>query len=267
MGNTGSSSVSTRAVVTSSSTVERLLQLLTAIAQSGGKALTAKQLCEVVGIPSSTAYRQLAMLMRWGFVAEGAQTGTYEPGPMSLQLAWGGQTSRLVAVSHDELQQLVASTGESAGLMVTINAQVACLDMVDSPQSLRCSFNKGSMLPMLRGASAKAQLAFLPPSERNDILGRYSDASDLAQRPALERELKAIRETGYAASEGEVDWGVWGVSVPILSRTDRLLGAISLMAPAVRAAKRHKPLIHATVAAAGRIAGKFSLTPSSGDIS
>jgi DNA-binding IclR family transcriptional regulator len=238
------------------STVDRVLQLLTVIAQSGA-AISVKRLTEVAGLPASTVYRHLSVLKRWGFVAEGEREGTYEPGPISLQLGWGGRTSLLVSIAHEELRRLVDLTGESAGLMVTINAQVVCLDMVESPQSLRCSFRKGSALPLVRGASAKAQLAFLPARERAAVLDRHLGVPDAPKRRALEQELEAIREAGYATSEGEVDWGVWGVSVPILSRTDHLLGGLSLMAPSVRVVQRHENLIHAALATAGRIAGHF----------
>jgi DNA-binding IclR family transcriptional regulator len=238
------------------SAVDRVLQLLTVIAQSGA-AMSVRRLTEATGLPSSSVYRYLSMLKRWGFVAEGKHEGTYEPGPISLQLGWGGQTLLLVDAAQEELRRLVELTGESAGLMVTINAQVVCLDMLESPQSLRCSFRKGSALPLVRGASAKAQLAFLPPRERAAVLDHHLGASDVPIRCTFEQELEAVRNAGYATSEDEVDWGVWGVSVPILSRTDHLLGGLSLMAPSVRAAHRHDNLINATLDAAGRIAGKF----------
>ncbi len=235
---------------------DRALQLLAAIAQHGA-AIPVKRLCQIAGLPSSTVYRHLSMLRRWGFVAEGEREGTYEPGPTSLQLCWGGRVSRMTVAAQPELQRLVELTGESAGLMVTVNAQVVCLDMVESPQALRCSFRKGSVLPLVRGASAKAQLAFLPSRERDEILGQQVANADGTARRALEKELAAIRTAGYAVSESEVDLGVWGVSVPILSRRQRLLGGVSLMAPSVRVGERRKTMIHATVAAAGRIAGKL----------
>lgn len=237
-------------------TVDRVMQILTVVAQHGA-AISVKQLSDLTGLPGSTLYRHVAVLRRWGFVEEAGREGMYEPGPMSLQLAWGGQTSLLVKLARHELDKLVELTGESAGLMVTVNTDVVCLDMVDSPHSLRCSFQKGSAIPLLRGASAKAQLAFLPKRERDAILARnFSDKAD-EESAAFEAELERIRKQGYAVSEGEVDWGVWGVSVPILSRTDRLLGGLSLMAPSVRVENRKDSLIHATVAAAGRITGKF----------
>ncbi|MFV0664426.1 IclR family transcriptional regulator [Denitromonas sp.] len=237
-------------------TVDRVLQILTAVAQQGSP-VPVKQLGELTGLPSSTLYRHLAVLRRWGFVEEAEREGTYEPGPMSLQLAWGGQASQLVKTTHAELEALVAQTGESAGLMVAVNGHVVCLDMVESPQSLRCSFCKGSAIPMLNGASAKAQLAFLPARERAEIIRQHVGPEPSDARAALEHELQTIRDQGYAVSEGEVDWGVWGVSVPILSRSDRLLGGLSLMAPSIRVADRHRQLIQSTVAAAGRIGRTF----------
>ena len=65
---------------------ERVLLVLAARA-SHGKAMSVKDLLAVTGLAQSTLYRQIALLKRWGFVAENA--GHYAPGPISLQLALG----------------------------------------------------------------------------------------------------------------------------------------------------------------------------------
>jgi len=237
-------------------TVDRVLQILTAVAQQGGP-VPVKQLCDLTGLPSSTVYRHVAVLRRWGFVDEAEREATYEPGPMSLQLAGVGQRARLAQAAHDELVQLVAQTGESAGLMVTVNAHVVCLEMVDSPQALRCSFRKGSAVPLLKGASAKAQLAHLPVRERDEVLALHLGDRAPELLPTLLAQLRQVREQGYAVTENEVDLGVWGVSVPILSRSQRLLGGVSLMAPSLRVGGRDKALIQATRAAAQRVASRL----------
>jgi DNA-binding IclR family transcriptional regulator len=236
--------------------VDRVLQLLTAVAQHG-EPVSAKRLADLTRLPSSSLYRHLASLRRWGFIEESEREGCYEPGPICLQLSSAGRSARLASVARGEIEQLVAQTGESAGLMVTVNAQIVCLDMVESPQSLRCSFRRGAKLPLSRGASARAQLAFLAKREWRDVRkSHFAQVNDVALR-ALEEDLEQIRRRGYAVSESEVDPGVWGVSVPLLNRSNRLLGGLSLMAPVSRASGKHQALIQATVAAAGRIAGKF----------
>jgi len=130
--------------------------------------------------------------------------------------------------------------------------------MVESDQSLRCSFSKGRSHPLLRGASAKALLAYLPAAVCEDIVRRQ-----LAHNPheiePLQQELLTIRAQGYAVSEGEVDWGVWGVSVPVFYKPGQAAGVITLMAPAVRVQHRHRELISATVDAATAISGRLIL--------
>ena len=62
---------------------------------------------------------------------------------------------------------------------------------------------------------------------------------------------------GYAVTDGEVDAGVWGVSVPLFQRAQVAAASITLMAPSTRAAQRPQALIDMTLAAAGRISARL----------
>lgn len=73
----------------------------------------------------------------------------------------------------------------------------------------------------------------------------------------LEQELRLIREQGYAVSQGEIDEGVWGISVPLLDSRQRLHGALSLMAPALRAQSRSERLRQWTLDAAARLSARL----------
>jgi DNA-binding IclR family transcriptional regulator len=235
---------------------ERSLLLLSVIARHG-KPITVRQLKESTKLPQSTLYRHLLPLKKWGLVQE--QNNLYAPGPLSVQLAWGfDHTSYLLSNSQVEMQKLALLCGESVGLMVAVNNQVICLDMVESQQSLRCSFSKGRSQPLLRGASAKALLAHLPELVANDVIaGQLSGQAKAEQR--LREELAKIRTQGYAVSEGEVDMGVWGVSVPIFSKPDHMVGCITLMAPATRADGRQQELTLATTRTASAISERLKL--------
>lgn len=237
-------------------TSERSLMVLSVIARYG-KPITVRKLKELTGLPQSTLYRHLLPLRKWGLVQE--QENCYAPGPLSVQLAWGfDHTSYLLSNAQPEMALLAERCGESVGLMVAVNDQVTCLDMVDSEQSLRCSFSKGRSHPLLRGASAKAVLAHLAPAAADNIIARQLQGqAEEIQR--LHTELAAIRGQGYAVSEGEVDWGVWGVSAPIFYKPGQAVGAITLMAPAIRAESRHQELIAATVKAAAAISERLAL--------
>jgi DNA-binding IclR family transcriptional regulator len=217
---------------------ERVLQVLAAMA-SRGRAMTVKDLLAETGLPQSTLYRQLVLLKRWGFVSD--HGGLYAPGPISLQLALSFDlNSLLVEASREEIAKLSKTSRESIGLVVTVNDQLICLEMVDSDHSLRCSFEKGRTVPLTAGASAKCLLAFMGDRARAETLDRLF-ANDSTGRSAMEMQLRKIQEHGYATSEGEVDAGVWGVSAPLFRRTggvDACCAAITLMAPATRAVGR-----------------------------
>lgn len=235
---------------------ERPLMVLSIIARHG-KPVTVKQLREATGLPQSTLYRHLLPLKKWGLVQE--QDNLYAPGPLSVQLAWGfDHTSYLVGNARAEMEKLAAKCGESVGLMVAVNNQVMCLDMVESQQSLRCSFSKGRSHPLLRGASAKSLLAHLPALTADAVIAA-SLPDQAREEQCLRDELAQIRAQGYAVSEGEVDMGVWGVGAPIFDKSHQLVGAISLMSPAIRAEGRQQVLIALTVKAAFAISERLKL--------
>ena len=233
-------------------TSERVLHVLACVARQG-QAMSARELVAQTGLPLSTIYRHLTALKKWGWVQEHARSGLYEPGPLAVQLAHGfDQHSWLMQAARAEIEQLVERSGESVGLLCYLDGQVICLDMQESQQALRCSFAKGRANSTVRGASAKALLAFLPEQTQLQLLDQnFLQAQQ--DRTALEQSLQLIHQQGYATSENEIDDGVWGVSAPIFSGKYQVIATLSLMAPAARAASRHNDLIHMTLAAAHRI--------------
>ncbi|MBY0570218.1 MAG: IclR family transcriptional regulator [Burkholderiaceae bacterium] len=242
---------------------ERVLQVLACIARAG-QALNARDLAAQTGIPLSSLYRHIAMLKKWGLLQEHAhngqavQSGLYEPGPMAVQLAWGfDHHSCLMQQAREEMQQLLERSGESVGLLIYLHGQVICLDMLESPQALRCSFTRGSTGPTARGASAKALLASLPPAVLDAQLANQQ--LDDASAAELKQQLQEIARQGYAVSQDEVDIGVWGVSVPVMSATAKAEATLSLMAPTSRALPRSDELIRLTQAAAAKISQRLRI--------
>ncbi len=228
---------------------DRALQVLSVLAQSK-TAMAAAELVQATGLSQSTLYRHLATLRRWGFVME--SQGRYSPGPVSVQLASGFDgNSDLVIAARADMRALAQQSHESVALVTVVNDRVVCLEMIDSEQSLRCSFDRGRSVPARDGASAKCLLAHLPAPQRDDLLDALDEPP--ARRAERAVELDAIREAGYAVTHGEVDAGVWGASAPVLAAGRRLRGAITLMAPMSRVAGMEDALRHMTVVTAARI--------------
>jgi len=236
-------------------TADRVLQVLAVLAQQG-RAMSAAELMERTGLARSTLYRQLGRLKRWGFVSE--VDGSYAPGPLSLQLALGFDlASNVMRLARPEMEALARQSHESVGLIVAVNDRAVCLDMVDSHQSLRCSFEKGRSVPLRAGASAKCVLAHLSTAARDAVLDVHYPSGSVEWRAAAQ-ELDAIRQVGYAVSTGEVDAGVWGVSAPVFGSPRHAVAAITLMAPSSRAQGQEPALTQMTVVAAARISRMLS---------
>jgi DNA-binding IclR family transcriptional regulator len=232
------------------SAVDRALSVLSVLARHGG-ALAAADLVSRTGLSQSTLYRQLASLKRWGFVLE--VDGRYAPGPLSLQLALGfDMASHLVQMARPDMLALAQQSQESVGLVVAVNDQAICIEMIESRQSLRCSFEKGRSVALQKGASAQCLMAHLPEPALQDLVQANP------RRKSLAAELAAVRKAGFATSNGEVDPGVWGVSAPLVAPGKRAVAALTLMAPSVRVQSRQAPLIQMTVLAASRISRNLS---------
>ncbi|EMJ8371391.1 IclR family transcriptional regulator [Pseudomonas aeruginosa] len=225
------------------SPTDRLLQILIALGQAP-EALSAKELSLTLEQPLSSTYRHLKTLLRWGLAEEQAGQGRYLPGPACLQLAKKfDREASLIGLAKPELKRLADLSQESVALMVASNQQAICLELFDSPQ------------PLLHGASAKALLAHLEDERREELYLAQELSAERIDK--LEQELRLIREQGYAVSQGEIDEGVWGISVPLLDSRQRLHGALSLMAPALRAQSRSERLRQWTLDAAARLSARL----------
>ncbi|WP_107852137.1 IclR family transcriptional regulator [Oceanimonas marisflavi] len=230
------------------SSQDKIFALLSALAVAS-EPLTARVLAEQTGMPLSSTYRYLATLMRWSMVQE-RHSGQYAPGPMAVQLAAGfEQHNSVLTWARPLLSELAVRTGESAALMMLSGRRALCVEMIDSVQALRCCYQKGHSQPLLRGASAKALLAFADET----LLGTVMTGLKAEEQTALQTELAIVRAQGYAVSEGEIDPTIWGVSAPVLSSREHLLGGISLMAPAERVGPAASQWIRWTCEAAQRL--------------
>lgn len=231
---------------------ERVIDVLLAVTDAHAP-VSAADVAGTVALPLSTTYRHLSLLKRYDLIVDLGRDAGFTAGPGCARLARSfDSTSSLIAAALPEMRGLGSRTQESIGLMRPVGAEVLCVEMVESPLSLRCSFGKGRSQPLTRGASAKALLAFMGSAQRDAVLDHLV-GSDEDERACLMEELETIRGQGHAESESELDLGVWGVSAPVFSATGQMEGSISLMAPTVRVRGRRETYIEDTVRTAAKI--------------
>lgn len=225
---------------------EKALQLLMQVAVSPFP-VSAKTLSEQLNVPLSSLYRHLKLLKEWNLIEESVHDKTFVVGPAALLLMHSYETAQHgLDMVETILARLVQQTGEMAAYMVPAGYRALCVRQKESMQALRCSFVQGQSQPLLRGASSKVMLAFMPQSRCEKIL-RYFNQDH--RRDEWEQELTTIRKHGYAVSTSEIDPGVSGISAPVM-KGSKLLGAVSVMAPAHRVEKdKQRIILHVLQAA------------------
>lgn len=218
---------------------EKILQLLMQVAVND-EPVTAKILSHQLGTPLSSLYRHLKMLKEWNLIEESTHDKTLIIGPAALMLMRSYQSSQseLESVSA-VLRRLQKQTGEMAAYMVPVGYRALCVSRKESMQALRCSYVEGQSQPLLHGASSKVMLAYMPSARCEKILRYFGQES---QWDAWQTKLDAIRAQGYAVSNSEIDPGVSGISAPVL-KGSKLVGAVSVMAPAHRVEMNEQKIV------------------------
>ena len=228
-------------------TAERAINILLLFSEQK-PVLTAQDVSQAFGVPRSTTYRYLKSLASTGLLAPSDNgDGGYRVGPRILELARisrVGMATSPAEIALPVMKELVASTGETALLARLSGQHVVCIERIDSPNPVRISYERGQLLPLHAGASAKALLAFLPEqrlSEALDEIPRSGTGRRTIDPAALRKQLRTIQQDGYAVTEGEVDRGVVGVAAPVFSSAGRAAGAaasLALVMPSFRAEGR-----------------------------
>jgi DNA-binding IclR family transcriptional regulator len=190
-------------------------------------------------LPIPTAHRILTTLLAHGFVARN-EAKRFRLGPAAHAL--GDRAQAMVdvrSVALPVLRELARDSGETAILTVLSEARnrSVCLERVESAQPLRLSVEPGRQMPLHAGASQKILLAYLPPSEVDQILSQPLEelySSTITDPDALRSDLESARRRGWARSSEETNAGAWGLAVAILDLMGNIVAGVGLAGPRTR---------------------------------
>ena len=219
--------------------------------------VSAAEVAERLGMSRATTYRYLLSLRATGLLEEDTDHGGFRLGPRILHLAKVARRGEgLVEVAQPLMGQLSKQTGEAVLLTRRSGEHVVCLERQESSFPLRISFDRGHVMPLHAGASAKVLLAWLDPAEVDRLLGSQPlermTADTITDVAALKVDLELSRERGWAVSWGEVDEGVVGVAAPIWRDQSGVVAGLSVVAPAYRVDPDRLDELTALVAEAAR---------------
>ena len=191
-----------------------------------------------LGVDKSNASHILRTLVAAGY-SEQVDGRRYGPGPKLAGLkpsrARRSELEDVIARRdklHDMLIKLVDVTRECAHMAVLVGNKVWYIDKIASPLPLKVDHPIGSLAPLHCTALGKAFLAFGDAPDPGP-LERFT-ANTICDDDALEAELRATRQRGYAIDNEEFSDGVSCVAAPIFDIDGRMAAAIGLSGPAAR---------------------------------
>lgn len=204
------------------STLARGLRVLEYVVKSN-RLVRLRDVAEEFQLDRSAALRFLRTLEAEGFISRNESFKVYSIGPKLLALP------RLAPVVEQMIEQvrpalidLAQSSGQWSHLAILHGTQAVLVEVVKSPAKVAVKQAVGDLEPLYSSAVGKAIYAHLPERERREMgnkmkFERHTERT-LRSLVALDKEAKAIRDSGVAFDRGEGNEQVTCIACPILDQ-------------------------------------------------
>lgn len=218
--------------------VDRALTILEVLSDHS-EGLGVTDISDKVGLHKSTVYRLLSTLIYKGYVIQDSESNKYR---ISLKLFELGnkriEDTNLLSASRPYTKELMEKVNEVVHLVIREGNEIIYVDKVEADNTIQMVSNIGKRSPVYCTAVGKAILAQLPEEEVEKIwntskIERLTEHT-IIKLEDMKRELKTVKEKGYAIDNEENEIGVRCIGAPIFNRFGEVEGAISISGPTLR---------------------------------
>ncbi|HFC05165.1 MAG TPA: IclR family transcriptional regulator [Rhizobiales bacterium] len=218
--------------------VTRAMTLLNALSYFS-QGLTLSELAKKVGLANSTAHRLLTTLQNERFVRFDAERSAWLIGVQAFRVGSAFVRSRdVVTIARPFMRLLMQKEGETVSLAVEDRGEVVYLSQVETQQMMRAICGPGGRASMHSSGIGKALLAAYPQEQLQrvmpDLTFNRQTSHTLTTPEEFSRELKKIRDQGYAVDDEEVAVGLRCVAAAIYDENSFPLAGLSLSGPTAR---------------------------------
>lgn len=231
----------------------RVLRLLEVLVAEPSGVPTGAELARRLGANEATAARLRADALAAGLAVPAGER-RMAAGPLLLRWAAVlGPEWDVAGLADGTARALARATGETVGLVVydptTTTATFAAEARGSAP--VEYSLGVGTPIPLYAGAAGKAVLAHCPPEVvRNQSLRPLTPRTPTTAEQ-LARDLRQIREAGWARAEGERIPDAFGLAAPFFA-DDGVAGSLTFTIPRFRADAVDVPALTTTLTDAAR---------------
>ena len=203
-----------RSIDKSYNAIQKCLQILSIFTLDKAQ-FSIKEICEQLNFNLSTTYRILQTLEEYGYVSR-LKNKEYVVGTQALYLSAIYTQSNHLEQIRPIVDRIRDMSGETASFFVEEEDKRICLYRAHSRDEIRHNIEQGSRLELNQGASGRIILAY--GKRKNDKQGFYKD----------------IRDKGYYLSINEHNAALFALAVPVVSNSDKFVGAIVVSGPISR---------------------------------
>ncbi|MFT3960394.1 IclR family transcriptional regulator [Propionivibrio sp.] len=240
--------------------IDKTLSILEFISRNS-KGVSLAELVKSVGIPKTTAFRILEVLLAREYATWDPESEKYSIGLKTLEIGLSGLIGQnIVNISVPYLQELSSSVGETSFLAVYNSGDVVYLYKVEGNKSIVTTATLGSRRPAYCTALGKAILANLPIEEADRIFERSLEKltdKTIVERIRLHEEFARIRLSGYAVDDEGVEHGLYCLAVPVYDYTGRVAAAISVSGPVKRMTENGEKIVDELQSIGGMISRRL----------
>jgi IclR family acetate operon transcriptional repressor len=233
--------------------VDRAMILLEAVSEpAGGHRLV--DLAGRTGLSPSTVHRLLTTLEHRRFVQFDPSDGLWHVGRKAFAVGSAFMRGRnFVAPALPFLRHLRDLTRETTNLGIVEDKEILLISQIQSREISRPISRIGGRVPLFASGMGKAFLASYTPDQVSASIAkrglRRITSKTLVRRSALDADLTAVRENGYALDDEEFIPGLRCIASVVYDDMRQALCAVSVSGPLSRIPLERVPAIGKLVAA------------------
>ena len=219
-------------------TIGKALDVLDLVAQQE-RPVRFSELLALSPHPKATLYRLVQNLTHLGMLRYDSERQVYAPGLRLVSLAHAAwRQSSLAPLARPFIDQLSETVGETVHLAQLDGGQVLYVDKRNAAEPIEMFSQAGKVGPGYCTGVGKAMLAYLGADALDTALDQQAWFAHTAQThitpDSLRAELAHIRDAGIAYDREEHEPGIICIATPILTQSDRALGALSVTTSTAR---------------------------------
>lgn len=224
-----------RETIGGTQSIRRAIEILREFATADSRGLRVVDLCERLDLERPTVHRILLCLKQEGMLMHSTDPKRYRLGPAVFQLGLAAASHfSLREICADALDRLAHETGDTVFLTErSANNSVVIERKEGDFQVKALTLDVGARRPLGVGAGGLAILAALQEEvareivqENADRLAAYGDLNHVG----LMAMVRDSRVRGYALDEGHAFPEVTGIGLPLVTRSEVPIAAISIVA-------------------------------------